>query len=288
MLQDLRERLSDYQYLFRIGVAVFYAILVAIALNFFWRPGNIYTSGFTGLAQIISALTQNRLSVPVAMLLVNLPLLILAWVKISQRFALFSILAVTLATLLASHVQVQYLIIDPLINAIFGGAINGFAVGMALRNGVATGGLDILGIFAKRKYNIKMGPVNLAFNALIMLMAGVMNGWPYAFYSIVGLVVNAIILSMVYTSQQQMQVMIVTDRADDVATAIQNKLRRGVTIIDAAHGAYTGDPKKIILMVITQQEQWDLEHVVGQADEQAFSSIWKIERTSGQFYEKQL
>ncbi|HEY4400084.1 MAG TPA: YitT family protein [Lactobacillaceae bacterium] len=288
MFETLRTRMTVHPDLSRASVAVIYGLIVAAALNFFLRPGHIYSSGFTGLAQIISALSGDRLTVPIAMFLVNLPMLILAWVKLSHRFALYSILAIGLGTVISNEIAIQHLVSDPLINAMFGGGLNGLATGLALRNGVATGGLDILGIFAKRKYNLKMGPVSLAFNGFITLAAGVMNGWPYAFYSIIGIIVSATVLSMVYTSQQQMQVMIVIDDAAVLAGAIKERLHRGVTVVDQAHGAYTGRPKQVIFTIITQQEQFDLHQVIREVAPGAFASIWKIERTSGNFTEKQL
>ena len=273
----------------RIGGAVFYAVIVAVAMDYFWRPGHIYSSGFTGFAQLVSTLSGGQIPVGLALAFVNLPMLMIAWWRLSWRFAIFTTLAVLLSAafipLFDTH---RVLTPDPLINALFGGALNGMAVGTALRYGVGTGGLDVIGILVKKKFGFKMGPVNLGFNALIMIGAGLTYGWNYALYSIVGVIVSSRMIDAFYTRQQQMQVMIITTKPDKMVQGIYDKMRRGVTIINNARGGYTGEGRSVLLTVITEQERYELREAMKAVDEHAFSSTWKIEHTVGRFYEPEL
>ncbi|WP_455647087.1 YitT family protein [Leuconostoc sp.] len=272
-----------------IGGAVFYAVIVAVAMDYFWRPGHIYSSGFTGFAQLVSTLSGGQIPVGLALAFVNLPMLMIAWWRLSWRFAIFTTLAVLLSAafipLFDTH---RVLTPDPLINALFGGALNGMAVGTALRYGVGTGGLDVIGILVKKKFGFKMGPVNLGFNALIMIGAGLTYGWKYALYSIVGVIVSSRMIDAFYTRQQQMQVMIITTKPDEMVQGIYDKMRRGVTIINDARGGYTGEGRSVLLTVITEQERYELREAMKAVDEHAFSSTWKIEHTVGRFYEPEL
>jgi len=227
--------------------------------------------------------------VALALALVNLPMLVIAWWKLSWRFATFTTLAVLLsAALMPLFDTTRILTTDPLINALFGGALNGMAVGTALRYGVGTGGLDIIGLLVKRKFDLKMGPVNLGFNALIMIGAGLTYGWKYALYSIVGVIVSSRMIDAFYTRQQQMQVMIITTKPEEMVRGIYDNIRRVVTIINDARGGYTGENRSILLTVITQQERFELREAMKSVDEHAFSSTWKIEHTVGRFYEPEL
>ncbi|MGO0154170.1 YitT family protein [Leuconostoc mesenteroides] len=288
-MQKIVHNFMKNQYASRIGGAVFYGAIVAFAMNYFWRPGHIYSSGFTGFAQLVSTLTGDRISVALALALVNLPMLAIAWWKLSWRFAIFTTLAVLLSSaLIPVFDTTRVLTTDPLINAMFGGALNGMAVGTALRYGVGTGGLDVIGLLVKKHYGFKMGPINLSFNALIMIGAGLTYGWKYALYSIVGVIISSRMIDVFYTRQQQMQVMIITTKPDEMVDSIQKKLRRGVTIIDEARGGYTGRERSVLLTVITQQERFELREAIKEVDEQAFSSTWKIEHTVGRFYEPEL
>ncbi|ACA82501.1 MULTISPECIES: YitT family protein [Leuconostoc] len=288
-MQKFFHNFMKNQYAGRLGGAIFYGVIVAFAMNYFWRPGHIYSSGFTGFAQLVSTLSGGRVPVALALALVNLPMLVIAWVKLSWRFATFTTLAVLLsAALMPVFDTTRILTPDPLINAMFGGALNGMAVGTALRYGVGTGGLDVIGILVKKKFGFKMGPVNLGVNALIMIGAGLTYGWKYALYSIVGVIISSRMIDAFYTRQQQMQVMIITTKPDQMVQGIYDKMRRGVTIINDARGGYTGEGRYVLLTVITQQERYELREAIKSVDEKAFSSTWKIEHTVGRFYEPEL
>lgn len=285
MLRKIKRDLDHY-YLHQVGGAFFYAIMLSLALNYFWLPGHVYSSGFTGLAQLIDTLTGGKVNVAWAIAIVNMPLLVLAWLTLSKRFAIFTAMAVLLsAAFVPLFATKTVLTSDPLINAIFGGGINGMAVGTALRCGVGTGGLDIIGMELKHQFRMKVGSVNLAFNALIMIGAGLTYGWQYALYSIIGVVVSAHFIDVFYTHQQQIQEMIVTNKPEEMTDTIQNKMRRGVTIIDSAHGGYTGRDRSILLTVVTQHELPELRHAIKEVDPHAFYSESKVEHTGGRFYE---
>jgi len=288
-MQKFFHNFMKHRYTGRVGGAIFYAVIVAVAMNYFWRPGHIYSSGFTGFAQLVSTLTGGKIPVALALALVNLPMLIIAWWQLSWRFATFTTLAVLLsAALMPLFDTTRVLTPDPLINALFGGALNGMAVGTALRYGVGTGGLDVIGLLVKKRFGLKMGPVNLGFNALIMIGAGLTYGWKYALYSIVGVIVSSRMIDAFFTRQQQMQVMIITTKPEEMVQGIYDKMRRGVTIINDAHGGYTGEDRAVLLTVITQQERFELREAIKSVDDHAFSSTWKIEHTVGRFYEPEL
>lgn len=293
-MDQIEQYFNRHQYSSRIGSAMVYAVASAIALNFFWTPGHIYSSGFTGLAQLLNTLLERFVGwhVPVGVLLVliNVPLMITAYRAIGKRFAMFTTLALLLAAIamrLVSQPE-QLWTHDPLVMAIFGGAVNGFGTGLALRNGLSTGGLDIIGILVRRKTGMKMGAVNLTFNFFILLASGFLFGPQYALYTGIGLVINARVIDLVYTRQQKMQVMIVTEKPDLVIEAIQRDIRRGITIVHHAEGGYNHHHKEVLFTVISMYEQYDLRDAIYEVDPQAWASLWRIDRTFGRFYEPKL
>lgn len=291
-MEDLQKLIERHQYTGRAGTAFIYAILVSIAVNFFWTPGHIYSSGVTGLAQLINTLTGRyapfQMSTALMLFVLNVPLFILAWFKIGHRFTVFTFISVALASIMMRLIQPVTLTHDPLICAIFGGAINGFGTGLSLRYGISTGGLDIIGIVLRKKTGAKMGKINISFNILIVTAAGFVFGWPYALYSAIGLVVNARIMDMVYTRQQLMQIMIVTDRPKSVTDSIQNHMRRGITIVHGAEGAYHHDEKAILFTVISRYEMYELRSAMEESDPHAFVSITESTQIMGHFYEPKL
>lgn len=287
-MDELQRIWKRHQSVAKASSAFIYGILVSIALNFFWDAGHIYSSGITGAAQLIATLSKNSpLPVSTALMLfvLNLPLFILAWRQISPKFTLFTILAVVCSSVMMKVIKPITLTTDPIICALFGAAINGFGTGLALKNGISTGGLDILGLTIRKKTGHSLGTINIAFNLLIVLAAGLVYGWPYAFYSALGLVVNGVVIDMVYTKQQKMQVMIVTNKPKSVIDCIQNHMRRGITIIHGAEGAYRHDEKTILFTVISRYEQPELRAAMDESDPYAFVSIAENIKIMGHFYE---
>lgn len=288
-MDDVQRLIKRHQSIGKLSTAFIYAILVSVAMNFFWTPGHIYSSGITGLAQLVTTITERQspivISTALGLFLLNVPLFILAWRQISHNFTVYTVITVFLASLMIKMIHPVHLTTDPIICAIFGGAVNGFGTGLALKNGISTGGLDILGIVIRRKTGRSIGTINIAFNSLIIIAAGFLYGWPYAFYSAIGLVVNARVMDMTYTRQQLMQVMIITDRPKTVIDSIQNHIRRGITIVHDAEGAYHHDTKTILFTVISRYEMPDLEEAMSEADSKAFVSVSEIYKVLGHFYE---
>lgn len=291
-MDDVQRLIKRHQSIGKVSTAFIYGILVSVAMNFFWTPGHIYSSGITGLAQLVNTISQRHLPVEIStaigLFLLNVPLFVLAWRQISRNFTVYTIIAVFLASLMIKLLHPVHLTTDPIVCAIFGGAVNGFGTGLALKSGISTGGLDILGIVIRRKTGRSIGTINIAFNSLIIIAAGFLYGWPYAFYSAIGLVVNARVMDMTYTRQQLMQVMIITDRPKTVIDSIQNHIRRGITIVHDAEGAYHHDNKTILFTVISRYEMSDLEEAMDESDSNAFVSASEIYKILGHFYEPKL
>ncbi|MCH5463574.1 YitT family protein [Levilactobacillus tujiorum] len=288
-MDDVQQLLKRHTYTAKFSVAFFYGVLVSIAVNFFWTPGHIYSSGVTGLAQLVNSLTAGlgtfHISTALGLFLINIPMFILAWKQIGKSFTVFTFICVLFASVMIRVIQPVHLTSDPIICAIFGGAVNGFGTGFALKNGISTGGLDIIGIVLRRKTGRSMGTINIAFNSLIVLSAGFVYGWPYALYSALGLFVNAKVIDMTFTRQQRMQVMVITDRPKTVIDSIQNHMRRGITIVHGAEGAYRHDEKTILFTVITRYEMDELEVAMEESDPHAFVSISDTIKVLGHFYE---
>lgn len=283
-----------HEFAARIVAAVIYALTSAIAINFFWTPGHIYSSGFTGLAQIVNTVGTRffNVNLPIGLLLIilNIPILLLGYKKLGYRFTMFTALALVLAALAIRFVP------DPpanwsndsLLLAIFGGGINGFGTGFALRTGLSTGGLDIIGIVVRKKFGLRMGAVNLTFNFFILMAAGYLFGPQFALYTGISLIVNAFMIDNVYTRQQKLQVMIVTENPDKVIDMLQQNIRRGITIVHDAEGGYNHHQKEILFTVISAYERYDFRDALELADPKAWSSTWRIEYTMGRFYEPKL
>lgn len=280
--------IAKHEYTTKFTYAMCYGMLSSVALNFFWQPGHIYASGMTGIAQIITELLERLgLNIPLALVLysLNLPLFVLAWKKISHKFTIFTFVSVTMASLFIQLVPETVLIKDPIICAIFGGVVNGFGIGLALKNGISSGGVDIISLTIRKKTGKSIGSIGIIFNAFVILTSGILFGWPYALYSILAIFVSGKVTDVVFTKQQKLQVMIVTKHPKQVIDCVQKRLRRGITIVHNAEGAFSHDPQTILFTIITRYEMHHFEEAMRESDDEAFVSIADNVTILGNFYD---
>ena len=288
VLQAARS-ISREKYTEKVSASLLYGLLSSIAVNFFFQPGHVYSSGATGLAQVLSALSVRTLGfeIPVSLTFyaINIPLLILAWYKIGHKFTIFTFITVTMSSLFIQAMPHVTLTEDPLINAIFGGLVMGTGIGFALRNNISSGGTDIVSLTIRKRTGKNVGSISFLVNGTIMLIAGLTFGWKYALYSMITIFVSSRVTDAVFTKQKRMQAMIVTSQPDAIIEKIHKKLHRGATIIHNAEGTYNHQEKAVLLTVITRAEFNEFKYIMKKADPQAFITISENVHIIGRFVE---
>ncbi|MDW0117264.1 YitT family protein [Sporosarcina thermotolerans] len=260
----------------RIIAVIFSALLVAISLNFFLINANVYASGFAGAAQLVSSILNDHfgisLSTGILLLLFNIPVFILGWFKVGRGFTIYSIISVFFTTLFLELLPILSLSNDIILNAVFGGVIAGVGVGISLKLGASTGGMDIVAMVLSRLQDKPIGTYFLLLNGIIIVLAGFLYEPENALYTMVALYVTTSVIDMLHTRHEKVTAMIITHKADDLQQAIHNKMVRGITIVPAK-GAYSKEEKNMLYLVITRYELYDLEKIINEVDPQAFTNI---------------
>ncbi|KXT72779.1 Integral membrane protein [Streptococcus sp. DD10] len=288
LLQVLKS-ISKEKYDEKISASIVYGFLSAVAVNFFFQPGNVYSSGATGLAQVLTALSSRFLgfTIPVSVTFyaINIPLMLLAWYQIGHKFTIFTFITVSMSSLFIQIVPVVTLTNDPIINALFGGVVMGLGIGFALRNNISSGGTDIVSLTVRKRTGRNVGSISLIVNGTIMLIAGVTFGWKYALYSMITIFVSSRVTDAIFTKQKKMQAMIVTSHPEKVIAKIHKRLQRGATIINDAEGTYNHQHKAVLITVITRAEYNEFKYIMKKSDPDAFVSISDNVHILGRFVE---
>lgn len=258
-------------------IAILYAFLATVALNMFWLPGKIYASGITGTAQLLSQILSDYLhvefSLPLLVLFFNIPLLAVASKVIDREFTLLTIFAVVLTSVMMKIVPVVMLTSDPVICAVFGGALHGVSVGLTLNSDFSTGGLDILGILVKKATGRSIGSFFIFYNVTLQIFAGLIYGFPFAFYSAVSFFISGRMVDYVNDKQKRVQLMVVTEKAPMLTGVLQSYFQRGITVINNVEGGFDHQERKLLLLVISKRELKAVEKVIADFDQQAFVSV---------------
>ncbi|WP_332237531.1 YitT family protein [Sporolactobacillus sp. KGMB 08714] len=272
----------------KLLIAVCSAFLCALSMNFFLIPAKVYASGINGAAQLMTDVLRDyfhlSLSIGALVLLLNLPIALLGWFRVGKSFTFFSFVTVLFTSLFLSAIPVYPLSHDLLLNAIFGGIISAVGVGIALKYGISTGGLDIIAIYLTRKNrNASSGKYFLILNGIIIVVAGAVYEWQYALYTLISRFVNSYVIDMIHTKYQKLTVITVTEQADKLVSAIQDQFDRGATVIPS-YGGFTKKKHYSVMIVISHYELYQMEQLIKRVDPNSFTDILETNKIIGVFH----
>ncbi|MBA9025215.1 MULTISPECIES: YitT family protein [Bacillaceae] len=270
----------------KIIIVIIGALFNAVAMNLFLIPANIYASGFTGVAQLLSTLLKTYapfdISTGIILFVLNVPITIIAWQKVGRSFTVYSFISVGLMTVFMEVIPVYKMSPDILLNAVFGGVIAAIGVGITLKYGASTGGMDIIAMLLSRVKDKPVGTYLFLLNGIIIVTAGAIYGPEKALYTLVTLYTSTRVIDAIHTRHEKLTAMIITKKGEELKRAIHSKLVRGITTVPVK-GGYTNENKEMILIVITRYEQYDLEKIINEVDPKSFTNILQTTGIVGLF-----
>lgn len=268
-------------------IVILGALLNAIALNLFLIPANVYASGFAGLAQLLSSIIDLMglpfsISTGIILFALNVPVAIIAWKKVGKSFTFYSFLSVALMSLFMEVIPVKQVSPDIILNAVFGGVIGALGVGITLKFGGSTGGMDVVALLLSKSKDKPIGVYLFILNGLIIIAAGFLYGPEKSLYTLIALYTTTRVVDAIHTRHEKLTVFIVTNKSKELKEAIHAKLVRGITLIPAK-GAFTNEDKNMMMIVITRYELYDIQHIIDDVDPQAFTNIVETSSVLGVF-----
>ncbi|WP_242863262.1 YitT family protein [Caloranaerobacter ferrireducens] len=257
-------------------------LFCSIAFNGFFVPNHLLSGGVGGIAIMIHFLTN--LPIGLIIFLINIPIFIIGSKIIDKKFTTYSFISMlTLSFLLELTRGIDQLIMmdDILLAAIFGGILNGLGMGLMFRNRTSQGGLDIIAAIFKKKYNINIGTGLMGVNTIIIASSSALFGLKPAMYTLIALYTAYKIVDKVQEGlDTKKNVIIISDKSQELGEAIQKKLHRGVTFLKG-EGGYTKNNKNVIYCIVTSTQVGKLKEIVEEVDPNAFMTINNIQEVKG-------
>ena len=277
----LTAAIAKWHPLQHLGV-VLGCLIAACSINLFVVPSHLLTGGVTGIAMIVYYLAD--LPIGLQTLIYNLPLLIMSYKLLGKNYTLDVIIGTVVFALCldATRFLNAYAPADDLMLAsIYGGIFNGIGYGLVFRMNGSTGGFDILGAIIKKYYSMNMGTVIFAFNCVIVSISGFLFGIEPAMFTLICMYTNSIVTDKVIAGlNRRKAVLIVSEQSKEIADGIMNELKRGVTFLHGA-GAFTGNEKNIVMVVVSLTQIAKLKIVVNAIDRNAFMIIMSASEVMG-------
>ena len=281
----------EANFFFQIFIAVISALIFGLSMKFFLIPGNIFSAGAPGLAQIINYFTRETALAAIfttgnLYFILNIPLIILAYLKLGKEFTVMTLIVVLFSSLATNLFPLTYVSQNPLINAVIGGVLTGLGTGITIKYGMSSGGFDILSLYLSKTFGWDVGMMTLLVNSIIIIGSGLLYNLETAIFTLITIFVTSRMIDAIHTGEQRLTAFIVTNDAAAVTSSIRTRLIRGSTVIEA-RGGYTGDKRDLIMVVINRYELHDLQLAVIESDSKAFVNIIQSTKVLGQFLTKE-
>ncbi|MCI6716326.1 MAG: YitT family protein [Mollicutes bacterium] len=295
---------------FFINIGVF---LMAAAYSLLLDPNNIVIGGVGGIATIMKDITG--ISSSLFIFILNGVLLIVALIFVDRSFFLKTIYASLIypvysylcellyKNFLSSSLPniLKFQIDNPnldtniasagayLVVVIFGAVITGFGLGLAIRNGSSTGGVDIIQKILLKYCKIPFSVSLIIIDGSIVFASGIYfhNAFVILYGAIFIFVSGYVMDSIIFSGFNARCVNIVTTKPEEIKEQIFKILGRGITIV-AAKGGYTGNDKTILVCVMHNQEFYKMKEIIRSIDEKAFIYITRASEVHGEGFSPEI
>ncbi|OEK08028.1 hypothetical protein A8C32_16360 [Flavivirga aquatica] len=279
---ELSHAIKEYVF---IIIGVFSA---GFGLKGFLLPNNFIDGGATGISLLLENITS--LNLGLLLIIVNLPFLILASKTISYKFAIKSIVAISLLAIVVHFVNYPIITEDKLLIAVFGGFFLGLGIGMSMRGGSVIDGTEILAIFLSRKLSLTIGDVLLLINIIIFSVGAYMLSIETALYAILTYMAAAKTVDFIVDGvEEYVGVTIISNKHEDLRHMLTKKLRRACTIYAGKGGLKSYEDnynKDIIYTVVTRLELAKLQTEIDKIDRNAFIIMGIVKDLKGGMIKK--
>ena len=262
------------------------AAIAAYGLEAVLIPNSVSDGGVTGVSIVLSQIFGLPLGVLIAIL--NIPFIWLGYKQIGKSFAIFSVLGiVTLAvsTVILHHVD-TIINGDTLLITVVGGIILGFGMGLALRNGGALDGIDMLAVLLSRKLPFGTSDLILFLNAFVFIFVSFVFGFEGAILSALAYVIAAKVIHIVEVGLSGSKTFkIITKTPNDMVEAIRDRLGRSTTLAEV-YGGYSNEKFIEVTCVINRLEESKLKDIIFDIDEHAFITVYDVAEVKGGTFSK--
>ena len=266
------KKLIDIKFLEKVFFITLGAFLAALSIEVFFLPNQIIDGGIVGISMILHVVTDWPLAL--FTFLFNIVFLVFGYNQIGRNFALTSIFSISMFSFFLSVLSFMPVVTDDVIlGSVFGGIVLGLGVGLILRYGGYVDGTEVVAMILNEKTIFSVGQILMIFNLFILSGAAWIYGWDRAFYSILAFFIVQKTIDVVLDGlDQEKSAMIISDEAEEIASAIECRLGRMVTYIDT-HIGEVKEKKTLLYTTVTRLEMPKLLTIVHEKDEDAFVAV---------------
>lgn len=275
-INKLIKEINSKDYTKRFLIMLCGLLISSFAFNLFFVPNNIVVGGISGLSLIIKEYFHIKPSLFISM--VSVFLIIISFIFLGKEKTINTLVVVIIYPIfieatskITTNINIETSSL--LLTVIFGGALDGLASGLILKEGFSAGGTQIITQIMHKYLHMSLGKSSLIVNSLIITTAIFTFGITKSMYAVIALYISTTITDRVILGiSNNKSFYIITDKDEEVCEFIIQNLHHSVTIINAK-GGYSNKNKKLLLCVIPTREYFLVKEVVLEIDKNAFFLI---------------
>ena len=274
------------------------SILFAMGWECFMIPNGMSAGGMMGLCTVIQFASSGVIQAQYSYIVINALLILVAVLAMGIGFGFRTIYCIAFSTVamqllggmefLHSIPGGFFFIQEKVLIPIFAGALEALGIGLVLRHGGSTGGTDIIALMVNKYWPISLSTIFLVTDFLICALLLLLPDKNFSdmCYGLEEMVVFSMMIDMVVGGKRNSyQLMVFSERYQEIADHIITNMDRGVTILKA-QGWYTKKDKNVLLILISQKELPSLTKVIKETDPKAFMSISTTNNVYGEGFEE--
>ena len=258
--------------------------IFAMAIGLFILPGKILSGGVAG----ITALLSNFIAFPedLMAIVINIILFLLGSVFLGKGF-FFNTLVFSVSypfwLLLVTRFFPSYEI-DPILAAVYGGIIGGIGIGLMFRNGGSSGGTDAIALIAEKYFHVKVSLAVMMMDVVTVLAGLFIYGLNAVLIGLISVFLMSFALERtmeIYGGVEAKKFEIISDKYQEISRDILEIVERGTTLLDIT-GGFTGDAKKMLVVVVSDDQYSQVKSIVDKHDPKAFVIISQTKDVNGE------
>ncbi len=263
-----------------LALVVFGSFMFSAGVNTFIISAQLGEGGVTGLSIVLYY--AFHISPAITNFVMNAVLIVIGYKFLSKRSTYLTILATVLISIFLSlteswHVETGNVIV----NAVFGGASVGLGIGVIVLAGGTTAGTTILARLAHKYLDVSTSYALLFFDLIVVAISFTVIPVNKLLVTIISLYIGTKVMEFVIEGLNTKKAMtVISSRPDEVAKVIDQKIGRGVTIIDG-RGYFSKEDKEILYVVISKTQVSRAKRLIRQIDENAFLVIHDVRDVYG-------
>lgn len=247
------------------------AFLMAVSTALFLLPNQLSTGGISGISTILYYLCNYP--VGLTMLLINVPLFVIAMVKVNKRLFFKSILGTVLLSVFIDLLEnLSPITNDRFLACIYGGIIMGIGTAIILKAGASTGGTDLLS-YVIRAYNNKFKSsrvIIIADTIIIFFNIIFFKEIEIGLYSVIAIYLMGKMIDIIFEGIYFTKIMfIISEKYEEISKEIGILVKRGSTGI-YSKGMYSGKQNVMLFCVASRKEVAEIKQIIKQIDKNAF------------------